>query len=255
MGQEMIHEYLPRLKQRYKPQVTIVNGENATLVGKGITKKIYKGLLQDGADVVTMGNHTWDNQEILDFIDQTHKLVRPANFPEGTPGRGFTVVNVNQQKLAVINLQGRVFLNDLDDPFRKADALLTELLKQTDYIFIDFHAETTSEKMAFARYVDGRASAVVGTHTHVQTSDARILPQGTAYLTDAGMTGPYDGVLGTKYEKVIQRFLTQRPVRFEVETDGGGQLDGCVVDLSDKSGRARQIKSFQINPDHPFMND
>ncbi len=177
MGREMITEYLPRLKKKFRPQVTIVNGENAA-AGRGITEKIYKKFLQDGVDVVTMGNHTWDNRDIFEFIDQAKKMVRPANFPEGTPGQGIVFVKVNQLELAVINMQARSFMVDLDDPFRKMNELIEEARKRTPIIFVDFHGETTSEKQAMGWFLDGKVSAVVGTHTHVQTNDARILPQG-----------------------------------------------------------------------------
>ncbi|WP_019723421.1 TIGR00282 family metallophosphoesterase, partial [Enterococcus mundtii] len=207
MGREMITEYLPRLKKKYRPQMTIVNGENAAS-GRGITEKIYKKFLQDGVDVVTMGNHTWDNRDIFEFIDDAKKMVRPANFPEGTPGQGIVFVKVNQLELAVINMQARSFMVDLDDPFRKMTELVEEARKRTPIIFVDFHGETTSEKQAMGWFLDGKVSAVVGTHTHVQTNDARILPQGTAYLTDVGMTGPYDGILGMRREPVIEKFLT-----------------------------------------------
>lgn len=254
IGQDMIHEYLPQLKQHYKPQVTIVNGENATVQGKGITEKIYKQLLQDGADCVTMGNHTFDNREIFQFINQTKKLLRPANYPPGTAGKGYTIFQVNQIKFAVINLQGRALTNPtLDDPFQIIDEILKEVMPITHFIFVDFHAETTSEKIAIGWYLDGKVSAVVGTHTHVQTNDARILPQGTAYLTDVGMTGSYDGVLGVKRDRVIEKFKTQLPTRFEVVETGAGQISGCYLELSDKTGQAKQIKNFVINPDHPSL--
>lgn len=252
-GQQMVTEYLPRLKRKYHPQVTIVNGENATR-GRGINYQVYKKLLSDGADVITMGNHTWDNAEIQDFIDDTNKLIRPANFTKNkVPGRGYTIINVNQTKIAVLNLQGRVFMQPSDDPFAVVDEILKEIQNQVDVIFIDFHAETTSEKEAIAWYLDGKVSAVVGTHTHVQTNDARILPQGTAYLTDVGMTGPYDGILGMKRDSVIARFVNQMPVRFEVDEDGRQTLSGCVIDINDKTGQAQKISAFQINPDHPFF--
>ncbi|MGY3779071.1 TIGR00282 family metallophosphoesterase [Isobaculum melis] len=255
MGREMLHDYLPKLKREYKPQVTIVNGENAA-GGRGITEKIYKGFLSDGVDVVTMGNHTWDNKEIFDFIQDAKKMIRPANYPEDTtPGQGIVYVKVNQVELAVINLQGRVFLNDLDDPFRKADQLVNEARQRTPFIFVDFHAEVTSEKQALAWYLDGRASAVVGTHTHVQTNDARILPQGTAYLTDVGMTGPYDGILGMGREAVIQKFLSQMPTRFEVPKIGRKVLSACLIELNDQTGAAKSIQNFMINDDRPFGGD
>ena len=252
MGREMITEYLPRLKKKFRPQVTIVNGENAA-AGRGITEKIYKKFLQDGVDVVTMGNHTWDNRDIFEFIDHAKKMVRPANFPEGTPGQGIVFVKVNQLELAVINMQARSFMVDLDDPFRKINELIEEARKRTPIIFVDFHGETTSEKQAMGWFLDGKVSAVVGTHTHVQTNDARILPQGTAYLTDVGMTGPYDGILGMRREPVIEKFLTALPKRFEVVENGRGILSGCLLEIDDVTGKAKTIELIQINEDRPFL--
>ena len=252
MGREMITEYLPRLKKKFRPQVTIVNGENAA-AGRRITEKIYKKFLQDGVDVVTMGNHTWDNRDIFEFIDQAKKMVRPANFPEGTPGQGIVFVKVNQLELAVINMQARSFMVDLDDPFRKINELIEEARKRTPIIFVDFHGETTSEKQAMGWFLDGKVSAVVGTHTHVQTNDARILPQGTAYLTDVGMTGPYDGILGMRREPVIEKFLTALPKRFEVVENGRGILSGCLLEIDDVTGKAKTIELIQINEDRPFL--
>lgn len=252
LGRDLITEYLPKLKQKEKPQVTIVNGENAA-GGRGITEKIYKKLLQDGADVVTLGNHTWDNREIFEFIDRAPKMVRPANFPEATtPGKGIVYVKVNAIELAVINLQGRTFMTPIDDPFTKVEALVKEARERTPFIFVDFHAETTSEKQAMGWFLDGEVSAIAGTHTHVQTSDARILPQGTAYLTDVGMTGPYDGILGMQRDNVINKFITALPHRFEVVESGRGVLSYCVIDINDRTGKATKITSGLINEDHPF---
>lgn len=249
-GVSMISRYLPKLKQEIKPQVTIVNGENATSFGRGISRSIYKQLMSDGVDVVTLGNHAWSNNEILDFIDDTNRLIRPYNFPKNvTPGKGYTLINVNGKQLAVLNFQGRVFMDNLDDPFSLADALVNQLQATTNCIFMDFHAEATSEKLAIARYLDGRVSAVVGTHTHVQTNDARILPKRTAFLTDAGMTGPADGMLGMKPDNVIGRFLNQRPARFQVLETGRGILSGCVVDIDDKTGHATAIKTILYTDD------
>lgn len=252
LGMAMIHEYLPQLKRDLKPQVTIVNGENSTPVGRGISQTIYKQLLKDGADVVTMGNHTWDNAELYDFIGDAKRLVRPANFPGVTPGQGWTKVKVNQQTLAVVNLQGRVFMNPLDDPFAKMHNLFPKL--ETDFVFVDFHAETTSEKRAFAMRYDGQVSAVVGTHTHVQTSDAQVLAGGTAFMTEAGMTGPADSILGMQADSVIERFENQRPTRYTVQATGPGLLSGAVIDLNDKTGHATAIRPILISPQHPYQS-
>ncbi|WP_057896065.1 TIGR00282 family metallophosphoesterase [Liquorilactobacillus oeni] len=251
-GQDMVDDYLPKLKRRFHPQVTIVNAENATR-GRGINEQVYKRILAAGTDVITMGNHVWDNPEISLFIDSAKKILRPANFSAGrVPGIGHTVIQINQQKLAVINLQGRVFMGPSDDPFAVANELIAELRKKTNCIFVDFHAETTSEKEAFSWYFDGKVSAVIGTHTHVQTNDARILPKGTAFLSDVGMTGPYDGILGMRRQNVISRFLNQMPTRFEVAEGGRRTLSCCVIDIADETGVAQKITPLQINADHPF---
>lgn len=251
-GRDMLSEYLPKLKDKYRPQVTIVNGENAA-AGKGITEKIYKQFLNLGVQTITMGNHTWNKREIFDFIDDAPYLIRPANFPQSNPGKGIVYIKSNKTEIAVINIQGRVFLDPHDDPFTKADELIAEARKRTNLIFIDFHAEATSEKQAFGWYVDGRVSAVIGTHTHTQTADERILPSGTAYLTDAGMTGPYDSILGVDKESIINRFLTNMPTRFEVDKQGRNQLNGCIIDIDLETGKAKSINRIMINEDHPFF--
>lgn len=252
-GRQMIQQYLPRLKNKYKPQVIIINGENSA-GGKGITEKIYKQFLNEGASVVTLGNHAWDNREIFDFIDTEKNLLRPANFPKDAPGRGITFIKVNDVEVAVINLQGRTFLTPIDDPFQVIDELITIAQRRTNLIFLDFHAEATSEKQAMGYYVDGRISAMVGTHTHIQTADERILPKGTGYITDVGMTGPYDAVLGVEKEAIIKRFTTQLPVRFNIDKQGRNQLNGVVVTIDPKVGKAIDIERILINDDHPFFD-
>ncbi|MGY3481078.1 MULTISPECIES: TIGR00282 family metallophosphoesterase [Staphylococcus] len=250
LGREAISNYLPKLKQTYKPTVTIVNAENAAH-GKGLTEKIYKSLLREGVDFMTMGNHTYGQRQIYDFIENANRMVRPANFPDEAPGVGMRFIQINEIKLAIINLQGRAFMQDIDDPFKKADALIAEAQKETDYIFVDFHAETTSEKNAMGWYLDNRVSAVVGTHTHIQTSDERILPGGTGYITDVGMTGYYDGILGINREEVINRFITSLPQRHVVPDEGRSVLSGVIIDLN-KDGKTKRIERILINDDHPF---
>ncbi|MFC0271376.1 TIGR00282 family metallophosphoesterase [Metabacillus herbersteinensis] len=250
-GRDMVKEYLPKLKTKYKPNLIIINGENSTN-GKGISEKVYHQFIESGAHVITMGNHTWDNKEIFDFIDRANKLIRPANFPENNPGKGIVYVRVAGKEVAVINLQGRVFLQPSDCPFGKADELIEEARKRTSLIFVDFHAEATSEKQAMGWYLDGRVSAVVGTHTHTQTADNRILEQGTAYITDVGMTGPYDGILGVDRDLIIKRFKTNLPIRFEV-ANGRTQLNGVVVEIDEKTGNAKKIERVLINDDHMFF--
>ena len=250
VGRQAISDYLPKLKQKFHPTVTIVNAENAAH-GKGLTEKIYKQLLREGVDFMTMGNHTYGQRQIYDFIDDANRMVRPANFPEEAPGVGMRFIQINADKLAIINLQGRSFMQDIDDPFKKADELVEQAQKETNYIFVDFHAETTSEKNAMGWYLDGRVSTVVGTHTHIQTSDDRVLPHGTGYITDVGMTGFYDGILGIQRDEVIKRFITSLPQRHVVPDTGRAVLSGVVVDY-DSQGRTKHIERVLINDDHPL---
>lgn len=252
-GRDMVKEYVPKIKEKYRPNFTIINGENAA-GGRGITEKIYREFLGSGAQAVTLGNHSWDNKEIFEFIDSAKNMVRPANFPEGTPGKGLAFFKVNDLEVAVINLQGRTFMPPLDCPFKKADELVEIAQERTPFIFVDFHAEATSEKQAMGWYLDGRVSAVVGTHTHVQTADSRILPGGTGYLTDVGMTGPYDGILGMEREAVITKFLTSLPVRFEVPKAGRTQLSGVYMELDRKTGKSKKIERILINEDNPWYS-
>jgi 2',3'-cyclic-nucleotide 2'-phosphodiesterase len=251
-GRKMVEQYLPKLKAKHKPNVIIINGENAA-GGKGITEKIYRGFIELGAHAVTLGNHAWDNREIFEFIDDAKALIRPANFPSQAPGKGIVYVQAEGVEIAVINLQGRTFLPAIDCPFKKADELIAEASQRTPIIFVDFHAEATSEKQAMGWYLDGRVSAVVGTHTHVQTADNRILPKGTAYITDVGMTGPYDGILGVEREAVLKKFLTALPVRFEVTT-GRSQLNAVIIEIDQKTGRAKAIQRIMVNDDHPYFD-
>lgn len=252
IGRETVEKYLPRLKKKYEPDVVIANGENAA-AGRGITQKIYHQLLQMGIDVITMGNHTWDNKEIFEFIDEAPYLIRPANFSKEAPGKGTVQISKNGHILTVINLHGRVFLPPHEDPFRMADELVEEARKVSPLIFIDFHGEATSEKIAFGWYVDGRVSAVVGTHTHVQTADARIFPGGTAYITDVGMTGPYDEILGMKKEGVLYKLQTNMPARFEVPKSGRDVFSGFFVDIDNETGKANYCERIYINDDYPFQ--
>lgn len=250
-GREMIATYLPKLKAKYKPTITIVNGENSA-AGKGITEKIYKQILEAGAQAVTLGNHTWDQRELIEVIDYCPNLIRPANFPEGVPGNGYAILKINQLEVGIISIQGRTFLPPLDCPFKKVDELIAEIKKKTPIIFVDFHAEATSEKQAMGWYLDGRVTAVIGTHTHVQTNDYRILPNKTAYMTDVGMTGPYDGILGMERGDIIHKFLTSLPVRFEV-AKGREQLNGVIIEVDSNTGASKSISPIIINEDHPFF--
>lgn len=253
LGRKILKEQLPRIKEKYHPHITIVNGENAA-GGRGITDKIYHQFLEWGIQAVTMGNHTWDNKNIFDFIDDAKYMVRPANFPENNPGKGMIFLKMNDLEVAVISLQGRTFLPAIDDPFQKAKQLIQEARKRTPIIFVDFHGEATSEKQAMGWFLDGRVTAVVGTHTHVQTADNRILPEGTGYITDVGMTGPYDGILGMDRGPIIRKFQTSMPARFEVPESGRTQLSGVILRVNDKTGHTERIDRILINEDQSIFN-
>jgi len=243
-GRRAVKANLSRLKKELDLDMVIANGENAA-GGKGITREVARDLFASGVDVLTMGNHVWNKREAFEYLDEEVRIIRPANYPPGVPGVGVGIFGKNKKvKLAVINLAGRVFLQPLDCPFRKADDILEEIKGRVMVIIIDFHAEATSEKVAMGRYLDGRISALLGTHTHVQTADECILPGGTAYITDIGMTGPFDSVIGVKKEMVIDSFITQTPQRFEVAT-GPFQFNGVVVDIDENNGKATAIKRIQ----------
>jgi len=244
-GREAITKLLKPLKEEFEIDLIIANGENAA-GGKGLTKEIAYELYDLGIQFITMGNHVWDQREIMGYIDKESRLIRPANYPTGAPGKGFGFVRVNGLKVGVLNLSGRTFLPPLDDPFSCASRYINQMLEETKLIIVDFHAEATSEKVALGWFLDGRVSAVIGTHTHIQTNDARVLPQGTAYITDVGMTGPRDSVLGMKKEVIINRFITQLPAKFEV-ANGPVQLNGVVIDLDDQTGKARFIKIINMD--------
>ena len=254
-GRQIVSDRLADIVSQRQIDLVIANGENAAS-GFGITPRLAGELLGMGIDVLTGGNHSWDRKEIHEYMPQQPRLLRPGNFPEGTPGSGtFTGNAKNGVKYAVLNLQGRVFLAPIDDPFRKADAELAKLPADVDIILVDLHAETTSEKIAMGWYLDGRVTAVVGTHTHVTTADERVLPQGTAYITDVGMTGPHGGVIGMDREAIIKRFLDGLPARFEVAS-GDVQMN-CVLIETDVAGerntagrlRARSIERLRLRID------
>lgn len=245
-GRQAIKALLPDLQKRHQLDLILANGENAS-GGVGLTRKVTEELLGYGIQIITLGNHTWDNREIFQFIDdEKYPLIRPANYPPNTPGKGYRIFQVNQLKIGVINLLGRVFMGDFDCPFRAFDLIYEELTGLTDFILVDFHAEATAEKVAFSWYVDGRAAAVFGTHTHVQTADERILPSGTGYISDLGMTGPTDSVIGVKKDAVIDKFLTQLPRRFEVAKDDI-MLNGVIFEIDEISGKTKHIQRIQEN--------
>lgn len=242
-GREAVKGLLKNIKTEYGIQLTVANGENAA-GGNGLTKEVAQELYAYGIEFITMGNHVWDQRQIMTFIDSEPRLIRPANYPPGAPGKGYGFVRLAGVKVGILNLSGRVFLPPLDDPFSGASRLLTQITQETPIILVDFHAEATSEKVAMGWFLDGKVSAVLGTHTHVQTSDARLLEKGTAYITDVGMTGPRDSVLGVKREAVINKFLTQLPVKFDI-AGGPLQLNAVVLDIDETTGRARHIQAIQ----------
>lgn len=245
-GRRLLKERMSWLKQNWHPDLIIANGENAA-AGAGITREIAEELYNAGVDVLTMGNHTWDKRQVLDFIDEDQAIVRPANYPPGTPGRGWLLTEIRPDlpKVAVVNIMGRVFMSDLDCPFRCMQALLEDIRKETSVIIVDIHAEATSEKIAMGYFLDGMVSAVVGTHTHVQTADQRVLPKGTAYITDVGMTGPKESVLGIEPEIIITKFLQQRPIRFEV-AEGPAQINGVLIEIDPTTGLATDIQRISF---------
>src|SRR5499433_530440 len=240
-GRSAVIARLPELKGKHALDFIIVNGENAA-GGRGITGKITIDLLHAGVSVITTGDHIWDQKEILSFIDTEPRLLRPVNYPGGAPGSGSIILETAKGKVGVINVQGRTFMQPiLDNPFRALEAAVTKMRDETPNIIIDAHAETTSEKIALGRFLDGKVSAVIGTHTHVQTADEQIFPGGTAFLCDGGFTGPHDSVIGREVGPVVQRFLTAMPQKFEV-AKGRIMLQGALIDIEEASGRARKIE-------------
>jgi len=243
-GRMVVKKLVPQFCNTHNLDMVIANGENAA-GGNGITKEIAEELFNNKINVITMGNHVWDKKEILNFIDGEPNLIRPANYPAGTPGKGYTVYKLQGNvKVGVINLSGVVFLPPLIPPFLIVDKLISELKKECQIIIVDFHAEATSEKIAMGWYLDGKVTAVLGTHTHVQTADERILPNGTAYITDLGMTGPRDSVLGVKKEIAINKFITQMPAKFET-ADGVGQLNGVILTIDPNTFQVLSITRIQ----------
>jgi len=239
-GREAICELIPRIKEKEKVDFIIANAENAA-GGSGLTPTLTEELLSYGINVLTSGDHIWKKKEIVGKLDEEDRLLRPANYPEGVPGRGWGVYTLKGIKVGVINLVGRVFMESVECPFRVGRAIVEEVRSQTPNIIIDIHAEATSEKIALAWYFDGIVSAVLGTHTHVQTADERIYPKGTAYISDVGMTGPHDSVIGRKVEQILTRFITQLPTRFEMAEENI-QLNGVIVTIDEKTGKATDIK-------------
>ncbi|MFH1360193.1 MAG: TIGR00282 family metallophosphoesterase [Candidatus Omnitrophota bacterium] len=245
-GREAIKKLLPELIKELTLDLVVANAENSA-GGSGITPRIADELFAIGCDVLTLGDHAWDRPELSDYLKENDRIIRPANFPEDTtPGHGWCMAQTRQgQKVGIINLLGRVFIRyNVNCPFRALEKITKELKQTTPILIADFHAEATSEKIALGHFIDGQISALVGSHTHVATADEKILPKGTAYITDLGMTGPHDSVIGQNKEQIIKRFITCMPSRFEVATDDV-QLNGVIIEIDEKTGKAKTISRIQ----------
>jgi len=244
-GRELARRAIRALRKLHDVGLVIANVENAA-AGFGVTRELAEGLLDDGVDVMTSGNHIWDKKEALDYIQLQPRLLRPANYPAGVPGRGTYVARATSGlDVAVINVMGRVFMNPIDDPFAVVLRQIENVRDEAQIVVVDFHAEATSEKLAMGWYLDGRVTAVIGTHTHVQTADARVLPGGTAYITDVGMTGPHDSIIGIETGAALSRFLTGLPSKFDASTQNP-RLNAVVVEADDATGRARGIERLDL---------
>lgn len=242
-GRKAVGRLLPTLREELSCDFVIANGENAA-AGNGITPDTAEEIFRAGADVITGGNHIWDKEEGIALLERDSRILRPANYPPGTPGRGHGVFPIGGVRVAVVSVQGRIFMPPLDCPFRTMEAVLEKLTGATPIIIVDVHAEATSEKMGLGWYLDGRVSALVGTHTHVATADERILPRGTAFLTDVGMTGPHDSIIGVRKELALKRMMRQMPVRFQ-PADRDVRLHGVLIEVDAETGRASSITRVQ----------
>lgn len=238
-GRKIVKELLPQIRKEQKIDCVLANGENAA-GGIGITHAVAEELYAYGVDVITLGNHVWAKKDIVNFINEDSRIIRPANMPNILPGRGSTIINLFNTRVGVINLLGRVYMDPIDSPFSAAVKEIENLKNEADIIIVDFHAEATSEKLAMGWFLDGKVSVVFGTHTHVQTADERILPNGTGYISDLGMTGPRDSIIGVDKETIIKKFTTLMPDKFEV-AKGDTQFNAVVFDIDEKSGKVRQI--------------
>ncbi|MCX5725831.1 MAG: TIGR00282 family metallophosphoesterase [Candidatus Saganbacteria bacterium] len=240
-GREITKKLIPELKEKFKPDIIITNGENSAS-GYGITVKVYNELMDAGIDAITMGNHMWDKKEIMKDIDNLPYIVRPANYPKGTPGKEYLILEKKGVKVGILNLVGRVFMQPLECPFRTSEELLKKISKETPIILVDIHAEATSEKAALGWFLDGQVSAVIGTHTHVLTADERLLPKGTAFISDIGMVGARNSIIGMDIQNIVDRFLTGMPRRFEPVKSGPGIFNAVLIRIDENTGKPSEIK-------------
>ncbi len=249
-GRAMFQKWMPHLKNKHKIDAIVVNGENSADNGKGITPIIASQLLENGVSVITTGNHVWAHKNIYDYLNKESRIIRPANYHSSCPGVGHAIFEVNGALVAIINLQGRIFMRDpIDCPFRVVESLLSFLQSKTNMIFVDFHAEATSEKEGLGFFLDGKVSAVLGTHTHVQTADEKILPEGTGYITDLGFAGSVNSMLGMRKDAIIKKLITQMPTRFIVEPSGPMVTTGVWLEVDTVSGKTTHIERFNILDD------
>ncbi len=248
LGCAAFAKHVPLLVKQYKANFVVVNGENSCTTGRGITPKLVTFFKSHGADIVTSGNHIWASKDIVEYLEfNHHDLLRPANFPSDCPGKGVVLLSKEGITLAVINLQGRVFMRELlDCPFKAADSLMSYLKNKADLILVDFHAETSSEKMGIGHYLDGRVTGVVGTHTHVQTADERVLPNGTAFITDLGMCGALNGMLGMRKDVIIKHLITQMPQKFVVDNEPPAVVSGVCITADSQTGKAIKIERIRV---------
>lgn len=246
-GVAMFCKWVPVLKKKHDIDGVVVNGENAAKNGKGITPELVKILQDAGASVITSGNHVWANRKIYSYIQENGILLRPANYPSICPGKGYLCINVAGFDIAVVSLQGRVFMHeDLDCPFRTIESLLIMLKQKTNMIFVDFHAEATSEKLAMRHFLDGKVTGLYGTHTHIQTADEQIMPSGTSYITDLGFSGAYYSALGVESKIILERFLTQMPVQFKIEKNGPMTMNGLWIEVDPHQGTTLRIEKINV---------
>lgn len=244
IGRKGVSMFLPQIREEYDIDLVIGNVENAA-AGFGITEKVIKEIIDGGVDVLTGGNHIWDKKEGMHILESYERILRPANYPKGVPGKGYIILSYFGKKICIINLQGRIFMEAIDNPFTVVEDIVEKVKKDTNIILVDMHAEATSEKMAMGYFLRGKVSAVIGTHTHVQTADERILEGGTGYITDAGMCGAEDSILGVEKEAVLKKFLLQIPQRFEIPEKGLFKMEGVIMEIEEFTGKTKKIERLQ----------